>query len=921
MLGFLMPVLVMAEPEGAHDLFREGFRGFPQATVPFHVTFLLASLSLLVIVVIWSWSLRRRVAERTHALVVQLAQHEQVEQQLRQKTEQLSAIFAASPDCYCLLAADGTFLGPQGRREDDPCFSQRLPLPPENQLRDAIGKVLEVNRRVSIEYALPMPPEKRWYEARLLPFSNQQVMVIARDITRRKRSENLRDAQRRILELIARGAMQGEILTELCLFMERPADTGAVAGVLLLAADGKTPTLVAASQATSRIAQGLQKLPSAAYLGFWEMAARHNEPIVIEDVARNAAWDSYRDSALEYGIHACWAMPFFARNDNMLGIFVISHPRSCRPTEQDLEWMRAVVQLAGIAVEHSQAEQRLQQAATVFESTLEGVLITDEKANTIAINKSFTRITGYTEEDVIGKNPRILKSGHHDAAFYAALWLSVRETGQWQGEVWNRRKNGEIYPEWLTISSVLDNSGAISHYVCVFSDISPIKNSQEQLTQLAHHDPLTGLPNRLLLNARLTHALQYAHRGGRHLAVLFLDLDRFKNINDTLGHSVGDELLQAVAARLLHCVRDGDTVARLGGDEFVVTMEGLRHAEDAAVVVRKLLAAFAKSFALAGREIFVTTSIGVSLYPDDGKTVGDLLRNADTAMYRAKEQGRNNYEFYTRELTATALEKFTLETSLRYALERDEFVLYYQPQLSLHSNRILGVEALIRWRHPDLGLVSPAKFIPLAEETGLINPIGEWVLRTACIQAKTWQLAGLPPILMAVNLSGRQIIRGDMVSQVRQVLGETGLEPRYLELEITEGSMMHQAQKASSNLDALKALGVTLAIDDFGTGYSSMSYLKRFNVDKLKIDQSFVRDIPHDSNDEAITRAIIAMCHNLQLTVVAEGVETLEQQAFLYTHGCHEMQGFLFSPPVPAQQLASLLESGFPVQHTAANGG
>ncbi len=830
----------------------------------------------------------------------------------------LTRVFATNPDVHLLLAGDGVVLAFQGgwRVADQAGWLQRflgrrlheiLPSKAARRLQAVIRQVMASGVAATVEYGLATSVDKQWFEARVLPVADDRVAMIAREITRRRKAQDLRDLQHHILEMIARGESQACILRALCAAMEKRLFPGTMVTVMLVNSSRNALTVGAATNVSESALFDLEGLPIEEGAGSCGTAAYRGEAVIVEDVMTDPLWGDYRDFARTHGVGACWSMPFLSRLGIVLGTLAISHREPRKPTHEDLQGISAAVQLASITVEHVQAEQRLRQAATVFENTSEGVTITDAKANIIAVNKAFTEITGYSEHEVLGRNQRILQSHRHDRAFYDALWSALKMSGHWQGEIWNRRKNGEIYPEWRTISSVRDCTGAVVQYVSVFSDISSIKRSQEQLDHLAHHDPLTDLPNRLLLNARLTHALEHTKRSGCRVAVLFLDLDCFKNINDTLGHHVGDELLQAVARRLQAGIRGEDTVARLGGDEFVIVLENLRHSEDAAIIAQTILAAFARPFELQGREIFVTTSIGISSYPDDGKTVHELIRNADTAMYRAKEQGRNHYEFYTLELTETAFERFTLETSLRYALERDELVLYYQPQLSLEDGQVVGVEALVRWRHPQMGLVSPDKFIPLAEEIGLIGAIGDWVLRTACAQAKAWQQAGLPLFVMAVNLSGRQIIHRDLVEKVRLALETTGLAPRFLELEITESSIMGQAQKAITNMRSLKALGVTLAIDDFGTGYSSMGYLKRFCLDKLKIDRSFVRDIPTDSNDEAITRAIIAMGHNLQLKVIAEGVETQEQRTFLREHGCHEMQGYLISPPVSAECLQTFL--------------
>jgi diguanylate cyclase (GGDEF)-like protein/PAS domain S-box-containing protein len=560
--------------------------------------------------------------------------------------------------------------------------------------------------------------------------------------------------------------------------------------------------------------------------------------------------------------------------------------------------------------ERRQAEARLRQAAKVFESTTEGVVITDLGGKVLAVNHAFGEITGYGAEEALGQNPRMLKSGRHDSAFYQAMWASILKTGSWQGEIWNRRKNGETYPEWLTINTVLDEQRQAVNYVGVFTDISQLKRSEAQLEHMAHHDPLTDLPNRLLLIARLDHAMQRAQRDGTAVAVLFVDLDRFKTVNDSLGHPVGDRLLQEVARVLAHCVRAEDTVARLGGDEFVVMLEGLSDTDFASGVAQKILAALAKPIELDGQTLYIGASIGISLYPSDGDDPATLLKNADAAMYRSKDDGRNVFRYYSAELTRSARERLSLEAGLRQAIKEQQFILYYQPQIDVASGALVGAEALIRWQHPQSGLISPLRFIPLAEETGLILPLGEWVLTTACEQLKAWLDAGMPTLTLAVNLSPRQFRQPDLAHRIRAILDAAELDPAHLELEITEGAIMEQGEGAVATLHALKDLGVRLAIDDFGTGYSSLAYLRRFPIDILKIDQSFMRDIPRDVHAMEIAATIVSMARNLHLHVLAEGVENEEQLAFLQLHGCDAFQGYLFSPPVPAVEFQRFLERG-----------
>lgn len=576
----------------------------------------------------------------------------------------------------------------------------------------------------------------------------------------------------------------------------------------------------------------------------------------------------------------------------------------------ELDALMAAADVMASAIARQRSERQLQQSAAVFENTAEGVMITDADGRILDVNHSFTVITGYAKAEVLGKNPRMLQSGRHDDAFYRDMWAVLRKAGQWEGEIWNRRKNGEIYPEWLNVSEVLGKNGSISNYVGVFSDISHAKRSQMELNFLAHHDPLTGLPNRLLFNERLGHALKRAQRENRQVALLFIDLDRFKNINDTLGHPVGDMLLSQVAQKMQQAIREEDTLARLGGDEFTVILEDVGHSRNAAAVAEKLMACFTIPYSIQGRELYLTASIGISLFPQDGDGVDTLLKNADVAMYQAKALGRNAYHFFTEALSVSALERFSMENDMRQALHRQEFSVHYQPQFSLQTGRIIGAEALVRWRHPDKGLISPGRFIAVAEDSGLILPIGEWVLRTVCEQMQAWREAGGELERVSVNISGMQIQRGHIVELVRRVLAESGLPPRFLELEITEGFIMHQSDGAIETLEALRALGVALSIDDFGTGYSSLTYLKRLPVSKLKIDQSFVQGIPRDSNDEAIAKAVIALGKSMQFELVAEGIENDLQHWFLKRHECDFGQGFHYCRPLPSAAFAKLLRSG-----------
>ncbi|MDH1108075.1 EAL domain-containing protein [Pseudomonas otitidis] len=563
-----------------------------------------------------------------------------------------------------------------------------------------------------------------------------------------------------------------------------------------------------------------------------------------------------------------------------------------------------ILTIARDVTDRQKMQEELLQAATVFESTAEGVMITDTQQRILAVNRAFTTITGYEEHEALGQTPRLLASNHHERGFYVDMWDQLNREGHWQGEIWNRRKNGETFPEWLTINAVRNPEGQITHFVGVFADISPLKQAQARLDYQAHHDPLTGLPNRILFENRLRQALAACEREGHEGAVLFLDLDRFKHINDSLGHPIGDVLLKSIADRLGNQLGRNDTVARLGGDEFIILLPHLRRPEEAQHLAERLLACFTAPFETQDHEFFISASIGISRFPEHGSDTATLVKNADAAMYQAKSKGRNRVELYTRDLTFQATERMALENELRRALERNELCLYYQPKLCLHSGCLIGAEALLRWQHPLFGDISPDRFIPLAEENGFILTLGDWVISEACRQMREWQDQHAPFGPLSVNLAGAQLHQPGIVQRIDQQLRSAGIPAERLQLEITETFIMSQAEEALAVLHALKDLGLQLAIDDFGTGYSSLSYLKRLPLDIIKIDKSFVRGLPHEQEDAAIARAIIALGHSMQLTVIAEGVETPAQEAFLRAEGCEQIQGYIVSRPLPAEVFA-----------------
>jgi diguanylate cyclase (GGDEF)-like protein/PAS domain S-box-containing protein len=554
-----------------------------------------------------------------------------------------------------------------------------------------------------------------------------------------------------------------------------------------------------------------------------------------------------------------------------------------------------------------QAEDALRLYANVFEHMGEAIVITDRDNRILAVNPAFTRQTGYAIDEVLGKEPSVLASGQTPAETYRAMWTALAQTGYWQGELLGRRRDDSLYPKWMSVTVMRGPDGQITNYIANFTDITARKLAEAQISQLAYHDTLTGLLNRISLQNQLEQALAMAQRDQHALAVAFLDLDSFKTINDTMGHAVGDKLLMEVGHRLRESVRHSDVIARLGGDEFVVVLTEVEDATAAARVAEKILDALARPYRIDNHTLHSTASIGLAFYPDDGADGDTLMKSADTAMYHAKSVGRNNVQFYTAEMNQAAVRRLMLDRDLRAAVDARQFVLHYQPQLDCRDGRVVGVEALVRWRHPREGLVLPEVFIPLAEETGLILPLGKWVLDEACCQLRAWHDAGIRGVTMAVNLSAHQLHSPLLLAHVAQALENCGLAGSDLELEITESVAMHDPEASISQLKALRDLGVKLAIDDFGTGYSSLSYLKLLPIHTLKLDQSFVRDLERDSNDVAICTATIALAHSLGLAVTAEGVETEEQRLFLASHYCDFMQGLLFSAPLPAESALAFI--------------
>ncbi|MCG6966089.1 MAG: EAL domain-containing protein [Chromatiaceae bacterium] len=721
--------------------------------------------------------------------------------------------------------------------------------------------------------------------------------------------EQLFRLQRDALEMIALGRATDEILDQLCRLSEELLPNSVASIMLLDPTRNQLHVRSAPSIPSAAVAvlNGLQPGPNAGSCG---TAVFRNEPVFIDNVLTDKRWSGMLDIAQQFMLQACWSMPIKASEGIVIGSFALTSFERRSPDPFHRRLLDTASYLAGIVLEREVQAQRLRTAGIAFEHMREGVMVTDAACKIVQVNQGFERITGYSATEAIGQTPRLLNSGRQDSAFYRDFYRALDKQGEWCGEIWNRRKNGDIYPQWLSVKRVNDHNGVLSSYVSVFADITETKDSEHKLWQLAHHDALSNLPNRLLLNARLEHAMQRAHRTSGGLALLFIDLDRFKNINDSLGHQVGDELLCKIAARLRAAVHEDDTVARLGGDEFVVLLDDVAEPNDARRIAERIIERISEPVSISGRSLVTTASLGISLYPGDAQDPNTLLKHADAAMYRAKTQGRNRIAYYAPELTDEIRQRLELEHDLRLGIARQEFSLHYQPQFSTGDGRLIAVEALLRWNHPERGMVPPATFISIAEETGLIRELGCWVTETACRQGREWLDKGLPPFTIAVNLSPYQL-RGDCAAYLRTIFERTGFPPEWFEFEVTETLLVEDGGHALRQLAEMRRqLGMHIAMDDFGTGHSSLSQLKLLPIGKLKIDRSFVMGLPDSSDDTAIVKAIILMAHTLGLQVVAEGVETMAQWQLLCDAGCDHVQGFLFGRPMPAEDLSDLLDRG-----------
>jgi diguanylate cyclase (GGDEF)-like protein/PAS domain S-box-containing protein len=824
------------------------------------------------------------------SIIHDITERKQMELQLAASELQLRTIIETEPECVKLMAEDGTVLqmnaaGLRMLEADTPeqIIGQKalgIVAPQHRHAFAALMRRVFAGESDHLEFeVVGIKGTHRWLETYEVPMRDVQgkitaMLGITRDITERKRDEKILQAAQQ---------HEREALHELRVMLD-------TSGEGFWKVEISSGYITEVNDAYCHIAGYDRKEIVGAHITKFE-AIEPTPEIVAEHIQR----------VIELGTDR-----FETRHRHRDGHLVDVEIVASYIQETD-----CVIAFMHDVSERKHTEERQRIAAVTFE-TQEAILITDPDARILRVNQAFQDVTGYSSADVVGQNPSMFQSGRHDAVFYQAMWSALLNTGKWSGEVWDKRKDGSIYPKLMTITAVYDDNRQITQYVAVFRDISNRKKSEQEIHQLAFYDPLTMLPNRRLLLDRLQQAMAVSMRNGHHGALLFLDLDHFKTINDTQGHAMGDQLLIEVARRLQNCVREGDSVARLGGDEFVVVLEDLSSEADEAAsqtesVAEKIHSELDQPYHLKDFECLSTASIGISLFLGHQESVDDLLMHADVAMYQAKTAGRNIIRFFDPHMQTALDTRTALETDLRHALEKQQFRLHYQIQVD-NLRRALGAEALLRWDHPERGLVSPMEFIPLAEETGLIVHIGLWVLQIACAQLKAWQHdASTRDLTLAVNVSAKQFRQANFVAQVQRVLLESGAQPSQLKLELTESTVLENVEDTISKMREIKALGVSFSMDDFGTGYSSLQYLKRLPLNQIKIDRSFVRDISTDPSDAAIVQTIIAMTEALGLHVIAEGVETEAQLYFLDLHGCHAFQGYLFSKPVPIEQFEALL--------------
>lgn len=734
---------------------------------------------------------------------------------------------------------------------------------------------------------------------------------VINDVTDRERILHREQIRSEVLEMLARGRDLHDILNAIVRQVEAE-QPHVLCSILLLDKDDKHLLIGAAPSFPDFFNRAVHGFEIGTGRGSCGHAAASKERTIVADIQTHPNWAPYKELAAQASLAACWSEPILSSKGKVLGTLALYQHQTSSPSEAQIKLIEEMAKIVGIAIERKLDEDNLQLASTVFQASPEAIIITDGNNKIIAVNPAFTKITQYEAHEAIGQDPKLLNSGQQGKEFYHAMWNSIQTLGSWQGEIVNRRKSGELYSEWLTINTVRDENGGVRQRIAIFSDITDKKRSEEIIWRQANYDVLTGLPNRRLFHDRLIQEMKREGREHQSLALMFIDLDHFKEVNDTLGHEAGDNLLVQASKRIAGCIRESDTLARLGGDEFTIILPGLSDPKRLGTLADTIIHVLAKPFMLHDTTAYVSASIGITLYPEDADDVSSLLKNADQAMYVSKGKGRNQYSYFTASMQEAAQTRLQLSNDLRRALDSGQFEIYYQPIIDLTTQLPTKAEALLRWHHPKLGLVSPAIFIPLAEEIGLINDIGDWVFRQAALKAKHWcsgknsHLAGMQ---ISVNKSPRQFITGDNNLNLLNWLRALDIPPSCIVVEITEGLLMDDRAEVQEKLLAFRDAGIQVSLDDFGTGYSAMSYLQRFDIDYLKIDQSFVRNMVKNPGDQAIAEAIIVMAHKLGMKVVAEGVETVEQRDMLIAAGCDFGQGYLFAKPMSAEDFDHYLQN------------
>lgn len=851
-------------------------------------------------------------------------------QLLRESEQRLTTILDNVSAYIYLKAQDGRYLYANhlvaklfgvsadkipGTRDED-YFSPET----ARQLAENDSKVLKQGQPLYTEEANQNLGERRkqvyWTVKLPLRDENNRVYAlcgISTDITDLKRKEVREANHNRALTLLTKGEGLQTILTEIVLGVEAELP-GALCSILMLDMSGRRLLTGAAPSLSEAYNQAINGAEIGPEVGSCGTAAYLGQRVVVADVQTHPYWVNFRALAEAADLRSCWSQPIKNAAGQVIGTFAIYHREPLEPGVEEIALIEDVATLAGLAIEQSRSQEAQKLASMVYQGSSEAMMITSADAQILTINPAFTRVTGYTAEEVLGQSAQILQSPRLPDQYYRDFWATLRREGRWEGEIWNRRKNGEDFPEWLTIDAVRGANGQIERFVALFSDISEKKEADERIWRQANFDLLTGLPNRSMFQDRLQQAIKAGRRHDALVGIMLLDLDHFKEVNDSMGHESGDELLKQTATRLLASVRETDTVARLGGDEFIVIVNGLNHPDDIERIALDILHQVSQPYQLDRETAYVSASIGITLFPNDADTLDGLLKNADQAMYEAKKQGRNRFQYFTPAMQSAALLRARLATDLHQALAEGQLFVHYQPIVHLASGKIRKAEALLRWQHPELGLVSPAQFIPIAEDTGLITPIGNWVLQEAIRQVQEWRQQFLPEFQVSVNKSPLQFHQVSSLSWPEQ-LAAAHLTADAIVMEITEGLLLEASGSIVAQLNACREAGMQIALDDFGTGYSAMAYLKHFDMHYLKIDQSFVRNLQPDSTDMALCEAMIVMAHKLGMEVIAEGVETEEQRNLLLAAGCDYGQGYWFSRPVAPEILSGLLAR--PAQTTA----